>query len=171
MHQTSTLDKGATASGRGLVGTLASLAIAAAVVASIGLWQARHREATQPAPAAAAPTAPDAGTAASAGVPAPWYEREGDGPTWYLVGSRGQAEQATEVLSYRNKALLLEGSPLQDTQVIVVDSPLAEQQIRFASGDERATRAANGAPTLRLVDLRAEGDRPACGLDALASAC
>jgi len=170
MHQTPTLDTGATASRRGLVGALASLAITAAVVASIGLWQARHRDVPQPAPAAAVP-APAAGTATSEGVSAPWYQQEGDGPTWYLVGSRAQAEGVGEVLSFRNKALLLEGTPLPDTQVIVVDSPLAEQQIRFASGDEGATRAADGAPALRLVDLRAGGDRPACGLDALSSDC
>jgi len=92
--------------------------------------------------------------AAASGGTAPWYLHEGDGSIWYVVGSQAQAEAVGEVLSYRNKTLLLEGTPLPDARVIVVDSALAAQQIQFAAGDERAVRAAQGAPALRVVDLR-----------------
>jgi hypothetical protein len=96
---------------------------------------------------------------ADAGTTKPWYMRYGEGTTWYLVASAQQAEDAGDAISYRNKALLLRGKPLPDEQIIVVDSALAERQIRFATSEETEKRAAHGLPPLSIVDLRAGADR------------
>ena len=146
--------------------------LALAVAAGIGAWQvSRHGSASVATPQAASRPAP--ATAQSAAgrdidTALTYYLA---GPTWYVVGSAAQAEQVGDVLSYRNKTFLLEGTPLPDAQVIVVDSALAEQQIRFAAADEHAVRAAEGAPALRIIDLRAGGDRAGCRLGALGPAC
>ena len=36
---------------------------------------------------------------AASDATAPWYVHQGDGPTWYVVGSQAQAEEAGDVLS------------------------------------------------------------------------
>jgi hypothetical protein len=62
LQQTSTLDGEATEGRRGLVGALAGLALAAAVAAGLGAWQARGHAADRPA-TAVAPAATTSGGA------------------------------------------------------------------------------------------------------------
>jgi hypothetical protein len=86
-----------------------------------------------------------------------WFMRYGDGETWYLIESQRQAEDAGEVISYRNKSLLLQGKTLPVERLIVVTSSFDEQQVRLAAAE--AERVSGGSPGVTVIDLRAGGEK------------
>jgi hypothetical protein len=140
---------------KGIIAGACGAALALAVAVGIGARLTDEREGT----GVGTPAQSGVALPADAEATKPWYLRYGEGTTWYLVASIQQAEEAGDVLSYRNKTMLLQGKPLPDERVVVVESPLAERETRFAISEEYERRLANGLPPLTIVDLRSSPGR------------
>ena len=166
---TQTTTHGKQQSRQGPRAPLLMTALTLSLLGAFGLWQLWARGGETAAPQVSDPPSTVTVGAPPAVGPAeaqPWYLLDDEGPTWYLVGSQPAAEAAEETLRRHNKTLLLAGRPLPETRVLIVETPLDEQQARVAPNDESERRRALGARGVAMIDLRPDASESAsrCGL-------
>jgi hypothetical protein len=143
LQQTSTLDGEATEGGRGLVGALAGLALAAAVAAGLGAWQARGHAADRPATAVAPAATSDGATMATHGATATGGPAAPPASYLYLLDSESKAALVRQWGAELNDLRGDTGQPAVDVAAWVTDAMVAD-----------ALAGLPLPPGTRVIDLR-----------------